>query len=131
MAKDFDVKQDLTIEEVQAYYRQQRELESMNSVRIAGKVLSVSAPEPKQKMLLNKDSNKWDIPAFDSDGNAIMKPQQYYITLAFEGGNMDIEIQKDWYDSINVGSRVLLDGSRLVDNYGNLKDKFFRYTLLV
>ncbi len=53
MAKDFDVKQDLTMEEIQAFYRQQRELKSVNSVRIAGKILSVSAPEPRQKCSQN------------------------------------------------------------------------------
>lgn len=131
MAKDFDVKQDLTMEEIQAFYRQQRELESVNSVRIAGKILSVSAPEPRQKCSQNKATGKWDIPVYDDNGEPVMKPQQYFITLAFEGGSMDIEVKKDWYDSIPLGSRVLLEGCKLVNRFGDLKDEFVRYTILV
>lgn len=134
MAKDYDVKQDLTMDEIQAYYKQQRELEreldSMNLIKISGKVVSTSAPDVKQKMGLNKDTNKYNIPLFDDNGKPIMKSQQYFLSLAFEGGTMDIEISKDWFTSIAIGSRVLLEGSKIVDRYGNLKDNFYRYTIL-
>lgn len=130
MAKDYDVKQDLTMDEIQAYYKQQRELESMNVIKIAGKVVSTSAPEVKQKMSLNKDTGKWSTPLFDDNGEPIMKRQQYFLTIAFEGGSMDVEIPNDWYSSIAIGSRILLEGSKLVDKYGNLKENFYRYTLL-
>lgn len=129
MAKDFDVKADLTMEEVQAYYRQQRELESTNSVRIAGKVLSTRKSEPKQKMKAD-ENGKFTIPMFGEDGEPLMWDTKHYITLAFEGGQMEIPIVTDWAISIGVNSRILLEGNKIMTKDGVLKDNFYRYTLL-
>lgn len=95
-----------------------------NKVMLAGEVMSIKATDPKMKT--NKDTGE---PILDQLGNPTFWEAKYYLTLAFKGGESNVEIKKDWYDYLKVGDFILLEGSKQ-NKWGELVDVFHSYELL-
>ena len=126
--KDYG-KKPLTMEEMEAYFKQQRDLESTNIVKLAGKVLSMRETAPRQKMKAD-EHGKFTIPLFDDEGEPLMWDSKYFITLAFEGGQIEINIPKNWAKEISLNNRILVEGNKLADKSGVVKDNFHRFVIL-
>jgi len=125
--KDFDAKP-LTIADVQEQTRIYLERISTNKILIAGIVRDKRKTEPKIKMK-RVDGKYTDEPIFDEDGQFQYWDPKYYITIAFEGGELDLLVELSWYSSLNVGNRALFEGHKGV-KYGNVQDIYTNYTVL-
>lgn len=125
--KDFDAKP-LTIADVQEQTRIYLERISTNKILIAGIVRDKRKTEPKIKMK-RVDGKYTDEPILDDDGQVQYWDPKYYITIAFEGGELDLLVELSWYSSLNVGNRALFEGHKGV-KYGNVQDIYTNYTVL-
>lgn len=125
---DFDSKP-LTIADVHEQTRIYMERISTNKVQIAGKVTDMRKTEPKMKYKKDKDGKNTDEPLLDENGHAQFWDSRHYVALAFEGGQLDIQIKPDWATSITVGNRVLFEGVKGL-NFGSVQDVFHSYTIL-
>jgi len=100
-----------------------------NSVLIAGDVRSVYVGETKPKMKKNPDSGNWDIPALDENDIPIMREPFRSVTIAFNGGEMQIPLGSDMFEKVQVGKRYLFEGVKGI-NFGEVQDIFHTITEL-
>lgn len=117
--------QPLTAQDIQEQMRLYMERLTTNSVRVAGVIRALNVSKPKQKF--DKQTNE---PLLDEGGNPIFWDSYYYATIAFEGGELDVQILVDWYDNLKLGSRVLFEGVKGI-KFGKVHDIFHTYTVLV
>jgi len=97
-----------------------------NSVVIAGDVRSTYVGDAKPKMKKAEDGT-WTLPALDEQGNPIMKEPFRSITIAFNGGEMQIPLNADMFDKVQIGKRYLFEGVKGL-NYGEVQDIFHSIT---
>ncbi|MDD3506639.1 MAG: hypothetical protein PHX65_08865 [Sulfurimonas sp.] len=121
--KDFGSKP-LTIEDVQEQTRIYMERISTNKVAIAGVVRDKRVSEPKMK--IDKKTNE---PILNEDGSPAYWSPYYSVTIAFEGGEMPLNVKSDWFESLEVGDRVLFEGCKGL-SFGRIDDVFHKYTIL-
>jgi len=92
-----------------------------NMVSIAGTVRSKYQGEAKPK--IDKTTNEHilvdDVPQFWDPFRSV--------TIAFDGGEMDINLDKEKWESIVEGQRYLFEGVKGL-NYGKVQDKFHMIT---
>lgn len=123
--KDFD-KEPQTAEEMQDQMRLYMNKYNTNSVSLAGDIRSVYVGESKQKMKKAEDGT-WSIPATNEDGTPIMKEPYRSVTIAFNGGEMQIPLTAQMFEQVQVGKRYLFEGVKGL-NYGEVQDIFHSIT---
>lgn len=121
--KDYDSKP-LTIADVQEQTRIYLERISTNRVSLAGVVRGKNISEPKPKI----DKRSGDFILNDDGSQAYWSPY-HYVSIAFEGGELDVQVEAEWYASLQVGNRVLFDGCKGI-KFGKVADVFHSYTVL-
>lgn len=125
---DFDAKP-LTISDIQEQTRIYMERMTTNKVLLAGAVRGRRVTEPKLKYKRGLDGRYTDEMVLDENGFAQYWASKYYVSLAFEGGEIDLLVERDWYDNLNIGSRVLFEGAKGT-KFGNVQDIYHSYTIL-
>jgi hypothetical protein len=120
--KDFGTKP-LTLEDVQEQTRIYMEKYIMNSVRIAGTVVSVKEGEPKPKFKKDDKGEYTTEHLLDSEGNIQFWETSYSANITFDGGELYVRVTKNMFDSLILGSRYLFTGIKGL-SYGSIQDKF-------
>lgn len=120
--KDFS--KQLTLEDVQEQARLYIEKTTTNEVKIAGVVRGKNKSEPKPK--IDKKTNEQVI---NSDGSPAFWSPYYYVTLAFEGGEIDINVELDTFEALDMGVRVLFYGVKGL-RFGKIDDIFYKFEIL-
>lgn len=101
-----------------------------NEVRIAGTVRDIFLTEPKLKMKKALvDGVEKKVPKLDEDGKEMFYEGSAYVTVSFDGGEMQVNLSKTLSDSLVIGRRYMLDGTKGM-NYGSVQDKFHSATQL-
>ncbi|MFA6195643.1 MAG: hypothetical protein WC656_03250 [Sulfurimonas sp.] len=118
----------LTIADVQEQTRLYMEKTSRNVVEIAGLITGKRKTEPQPRMK-KVDGKYTDIQEINEDGSPKFWDSRYYISLAFEGGEIDVSIIKEWDESLDIGTRILLSG-RKGTKFGSIQDIYSKYTIL-
>jgi len=121
--EDFGTKP-LTIADIQEQTRIYMERISTNKVAIAGVIREKRVSEPKIK--IDKKTNEVIL---SEDGSPAYWSPYYSVTIAFEGGEISLNIKPDWYESLDVGNRVLFEGIKGL-SFGRIDDVFHKYTVL-
>jgi len=124
---DFDQSPQQDPQEAMRLYMQQY---NMNEVKIAGDVRSVYVGEPKAKM--KKETVNGELvktPVLNEDGSPQYYDPFYSATVAFNGGEMNINIDKTMYEKITIGKRYLFEGVKGL-NFGTVQDRFHSVTEL-
>jgi hypothetical protein len=119
-----NVSKPLTIEDVHEQTRLYMERLTRNKVEIAGVIRGKNKSEPKPK--IDKKTNE---PIFNDDGTPAFWAPYHYVTLAFEGGELEIPVDVDMYNGLDIGMRVLMEGVKGL-KFGKVQDNFFKYTVL-
>lgn len=114
----------LTIADIQEQTRIYIERISTNKVAIAGVIREKRVSEPKIK--IDKKTNEVIL---NEDGSPAYWSPYYSVTIAFEGGEISLNIKPDWYESLDVGNRVLFEGVKGL-SFGRIDDVFHKYTVL-
>lgn len=125
---DFDTKS-LTIADIQEQTRIYMERMTTNKVLLAGAVRGKRVTEPKMKFKRGLDGKYTDEIVLDENGLPQYWSSKHYVALAFEGGEVDLLVEKEWYDGLNIGSRVLFEGAKGT-KFGNVQDVYHSYTVL-
>lgn len=120
-----DYAKPLTAEDVQREMRLYMDRLTLNKVSLAGKVISLEKTEPKQRV-----DKKTNLPVLDGEGNPQFYDAYHYATIAFEGGEVKIEIKPDWYNNLTIDSRISLEGRKGLNKFKQLDDIFHSYTLI-
>jgi len=120
--KDFDYVQ-RTIEEHNNAIRMYMERYNTNSVQIAGTVREKREGSAKPK--IDKKTNEHIL----LDGVPQFWEPFLSVTVAFEGGEIDINLDRKMYEDAEVSSRYLFEGTKGL-NYGRVQDKFHSMTKL-
>lgn len=118
---DFD-KMPTMVDGMQEMMRKFMQRQNTNSVEIAGDARSTYLGDPKQKMTKGEDGN-WNVPVFDDAGQPVLKDPFRSVTIAFNGGEMSIPLNKEMFESISIGRRYLFIGVKGM-NYGSVQDIF-------
>lgn len=121
--KDYDSKP-LTIADVQEQTRIYIERICTNKVSLAGVVRGKNISEPKPK--IDKKSGEHIL---GDDGSPAYWSPYHYVTIAFEGGELDVQVEAEWHMSLQMGNRVLFDGCKGL-KFGKVADVFHTYTIL-
>lgn len=101
-----------------------------NEVRVAGTVRDIFVTEPKQKMKKEViDGVEKKVPKLDDDGQAMYYESSAYITVSFDGGEMQLNLKQSLSSDLIVGRRYLFEGTKGL-NYGTVQDKFHSITQL-
>lgn len=114
----------LTIADVQEQTRIYIERISTNKVAIAGVIREKRVSEPKMK--IDKKTNEIIL---GEDGLPQYWSPYYSVTIAFEGGELPLNVKSDWYESLEIGNRVLFEGCKGL-SFGRIDDVFHKYTIL-
>ena len=122
-AMDFDSKP-LTIADVQEQTRIYMERMNTNKVLIAGSITSKRKSDPKPK--IDKKTNEQ---MFNEDGSPAFWSPYYYVILAFQGGEISVNVLDDWYAELQIGQNVLFEGRKGL-SFGNVADVFHTRTIL-
>lgn len=133
MAKDInseneelkDFSKPLTAQDVEEQMRIYMERLTTNTVRIAGVVRALNVSTPKQKF--DKQTKE---PVLNELGEPTFWDSYYYATIAFEGGELDIQIKDDWFHNLVLGNRVLFEGVKGL-KFAKVQDIFHSYTVLI
>lgn len=120
---DYDMKP-LTVADVQEQTRIYMERMNTNVVKIAGTVTAKRKSEPRPK--IDKKTNEH---LLNEDGSPAFWSPYYYVALAFHGGEIDVQVQDDWYADINVGDNVLFTGRKGL-RFGSINDVYHNFTIL-
>ncbi len=118
----------LTIADVQEQTRLYMERISKNSIELAGIISGKRKTEPQPRMK-RVDGKYTDIQEVNEDGSPKFWDSRFYITLAFEGGAIDVSITKEWDADLEIGTRILLSGRKGI-NFGTVQDIYSKYTIL-
>ena len=124
---DFDQAPQQDPQEAMRLYMQKWNL---NEVKIAGDVRSVYVGEPKAKM--KKETVHGELvktPVLDEDGSPQYYDPFYSATVAFNGGEMNINLDKNMFEKITIGKRYLFEGVKGL-NFGTVQDRFYSVTEL-
>jgi len=111
------------MEQMKAHQRLQRK----NNVELAGEVVEKRETEPKP--IMDKDGN----PVIDENGQLKTYPANYFIKIAFNGGEKEIKVDSKWYSDIELNEMYLFTGRLgLVKSFGKetIDVIFQNYTLL-
>lgn len=101
-----------------------------NEVRIAGTVRDIFLTEPKQKMKkVLVDGVEKKVPALDEDGNETFYESSAYVTVSFDGGEMQLNLKSSLSAPLVIGRRYMFEGTKGL-NYGSIQDKFHLITQL-
>ncbi|MDD2651736.1 MAG: hypothetical protein PHX44_01720 [Sulfurimonas sp.] len=114
----------LTIADVQEQTRIYLERLNTNKILIAGKIKEKRVSEPRLKI----DKKTGEV-ILDEDGKPQYWNPYYTVVIAFEGGEMSINVKSDWHEMFDVGMRVLFEGSFGL-SFGNISPVFHKYTIL-
>ena len=68
-------------------------------------------------------------PVLNEDGSPQYYDPFYSATVAFNGGEMNINIDKSMYEKITIGKRYLFEGVKGL-NFGTVQDRFHTVTEL-
>ena len=120
----------LTIEDVQREQMALMRKLTANEVRLAGTIRGLRVSEGKQRFKKDDKGNYTDEPVLDDQGNVQFWANKYYVTLAFEGGELDILVSEDSYNNLQMGNRVLFEGSKGT-RFGQVQDIFHSHTVLM
>lgn len=120
---DYDTKP-LTVADIQEQTRIYMERLNTNKVQIAGCVAGKRKSEPKPK--IDKKTNEHIL---NEDGSPAFWSPYYYVVLAFQGGEMSVQVQDDWYEVLQVGQNVLFEGRKGL-SFGDVRDVFHTFTIL-
>jgi hypothetical protein len=115
----------LTMEDVHAEIARIQALQTTNSVRVAGIVRSLNVSNPRQRF--DKQTKE---PILDESGQPMFWSPYYYATIAFEGGELDINLKEDMFNELVLGKRYLFDGCKGL-NFGKVQDQFHSVTVLI
>jgi len=131
MAKnDIDFDAPVQVNDSQDAMRQYMENYNRNEVRIAGTVRDVFFSTPREKMKkVVIDGIETKVPKVDEDGNVEYYDSKAYVTIAFDGGEMQVTLSKSLSESLIIGRRYLFEGVKGLE-YGNIQDKFHSLTQL-
>lgn len=114
--KDFD-KAPISVEDEHEKMRAFMARYNTNSVAIAGVVRSKFTSQAKPK--IDKKTNEH----ITIDGTPQFWEPFRSVTIAFEGGEMDINLNEDMFDDVHEGERYIFQGNKGL-NYGKVQDKF-------
>ena len=126
--KDFD-KAPVSVEDQQEQMRLYMERYNTNSVSLAGDIRSKYEGEAKQKMKKGSDG-EWNIPVFAEDGTTpVLKDPYLSLTIAFNGGEMQIKVNREMFDEAVMGKRYLFKGVKAM-SFGSADDMFYSMVAL-
>lgn len=93
------------------------EASEVNEVKIGGKVVALNVREGSQRK--DREGN----PMFDeATHEPLMWGDSYYVDFAFQGGETSIKVNKDVYDSLEIGKRFQFVGRAFMKTpYGDGK----------
>lgn len=120
--KDFD-QAPQTVEQVQEQTRLYMERYNSNSVKISGTIREKYVSDSKPK--IDKKTNEHIV----VDGVPQFWEPFRSLTISFDGGEMQINVDKDMFDSSIVGKRYLFEGVKGMI-YGKVQDRFHSMLLL-
>lgn len=120
---DFDSKP-LTVADIQEETRRYLDRLRTNKIAIAGEIRSKRKSEPKPKI-----DKKTGEHILNEDGSPAFWSPYYYVVLAFQGGEISIQVQDDWFPFLDIGASVLFEGCKGL-SFGNVADVYHNYTLL-
>ncbi|GHV09099.1 hypothetical protein AGMMS50229_18610 [Campylobacterota bacterium] len=109
-----DFEKPLTREDINAYADSVRRFDCCNTVELTASIrgLYLSPAEPKPRL-----DPETKLPKLDPNGEIIYWPQRHYAKLAFEGGEMDTEVQATW--NLKIGDKKKFVGSLgLINRFG-------------
>jgi hypothetical protein len=119
-----DLSKPLTIEDIHEQTRIFMERFTRNKVELAGTIRGKNKSEPKPK--IDKKTNE---PIFNDDGTPAFWSPYYYVTLAFQGGEIDIPVDVEMFSQLELGNNVLMEGVKGL-KFGKVQDNFYKFTLL-
>lgn len=114
--KDFDIAP-TSVEDEHERMRAFMARYNTNTVAIAGVVRSKFIGDSKPK--IDKKTNDQII----VDGTPQFWEPFRSVTIAFEGGEMDINLSEDMFDNVQEGERYIFQGNKGL-SYGRVQDKF-------
>ncbi|MDD2358678.1 MAG: hypothetical protein PHX13_12280 [Thiovulaceae bacterium] len=115
----------LTMEDVHAEIARIQALQTTNSVRVAGIVRALNVSNPKQRF--DKQTKE---PILDEAGQPMFWAPYYYATIAFQGGELDINLKEDMFNELVLGKRYLFEGCKGL-SFGKVQDQFHSVTVLI
>ena len=115
---DFDKNPTESVESEQAKMLKFMKTYNANEVKLAGTVRSTYVSDPKQKF--DKKTNE---PILDENGMPTYWEPYRSVTIAFEGGELQVNVQKDMFETMIVGQRYLFEGVKGL-NFGKVEDVF-------
>lgn len=120
---DYD-KVPTSVADVEEITRRYMEKISKNEIQLAGIVRAKNQSQPKQKF-----DKKTSEPIFNDDGSPAFWGSYFYVVLAFEGGELDVQIDEKWFNDLEIGKRVLFTGAKGL-KFGKIQDVFHGYVIL-
>ena len=121
--KNFD-EVPMTQEQYQEHMRKYMQRWNMNEVRLAGTVRSTFISEPKMKV-----DRKTNEPILGEDGQPTYWDSFRSVTVAFDGGEVSINLSKDIFETMVVGQRYLFEGVKGM-SFGRVDDIYHSVTML-
>lgn len=121
--KDFD-KVPTSVADVEEITRKYMEKISKNEINLAGLVRAKNQSQPKPKV--DKQTKE---PIFNEDGSPSYWSSYFYVVLAFEGGELDVQVDEKWFNELQIGMRVLFIGAKGL-KFGKIQDVFHSYVIL-
>ena len=101
-----------------------------NEVRVAGTVRDIFNTEPKMKMKKEVvDGVEKKVPKLDEEGKETYYESSAYVTVSFDGGEMQLNLKASLSSSLVIGRRYMFEGTKGL-NYGTVQDKFHAITQL-
>ena len=120
---DFD-KEPQTVEEAQNQMIQFMKKYNRNEISLSGKVVSTHVGEAKQKF--DKKTNE---AVLDENGMPAYWEPFRSVEIIFEGGSLNINLDKEHFENIVLGGRYLFEGIMGL-NYGKVQPIFHSSTLI-
>lgn len=108
----------LTAADVQKLIKNSEEWNTANRLELTVRVQEIRETEPKPRLDRDKE------PVTDEDGNALFWPARRYATCTFEGGEVEVELKKDW--DVVIGDKIKLFGrmGKVFNSTGPVWDRF-------
>jgi len=106
--QNYDIPAGMTEEQFNAILEQQRkmlDLRSKNSVELAGIIVEKRQTEPK--MIIDKETGN---PVVDENGQVKFYKANFFVKIAFTGGEKEINISEEWFHSLDYNRTYLFTG---------------------